>query len=250
MNTKKFYFILIITGLLAVLAFGQKPNAPASVKASQLNPAFSSLQSLNVFFVEPVLEEDVEPIIWKKIEGRVKQRLIDSHPQLAKLVRKKQTRGNSEVAQLQTVTETLNPEGGNPILFRIETSLVVELVINKKRDEYLEAKVWSLCDTIRVASQADVPRAISNLAVKHADTFAGAWLLANPMYKKSPKKSAKPLAESEPVEAKYLASKNSRIFHLAPCKVTNRIKPQNLLKYETRKQAVKDGKRPCKRCKP
>ena len=250
MDAKK---VFLISVFLCTLAFGQDPNAPEPVKTAQINPAFFSLDSLNVVFVEPVLEEDIEPTIWKKIESGVRQKLIDSHPELAKLIKENQTKVDSEPAQLQIITETLNPDGGEVKMFRVETSLIVELEINKERDEYLEAKVWSRCDTLRVASQADIPQAIDNLAVKHADAFAGAWLLANPKFKKAPEQSAEstePVTDAQTDQFKYQASKYSKIFHLSSCEVTKKIKPENLLKYQTRIQAVKDSKRPCKRCKP
>ena len=48
----------------------------------------------------------------------------------------------------------------------------------------------------------------------------------------------------------YVASKRSKVFHRLDCKMAQRICPMNLTGYKTRADAVKDGKRPCKICKP
>jgi len=49
---------------------------------------------------------------------------------------------------------------------------------------------------------------------------------------------------------KYVASKNSKVFHRPGCRWAGRIKPENLVGYESREEAIKAGKRPCKVCKP
>jgi competence protein ComEC len=47
-----------------------------------------------------------------------------------------------------------------------------------------------------------------------------------------------------------VASVNSAVFHRPDCKGAKKIAAKNLLRYESREQAVKDGKRPCAECKP
>ncbi len=49
---------------------------------------------------------------------------------------------------------------------------------------------------------------------------------------------------------KYVASKNSKVFHLKDCSAAKRISEKNLKEYDSRMQALADGKRPCKICKP
>ena len=60
----------------------------------------------------------------------------------------------------------------------------------------------------------------------------------------------KPGARSAVAKYKYVASKNSKIFHKPECSWAKRIKPENLVGYNSRDEAMKAGKRPCKLCKP
>jgi len=66
----------------------------------------------------------------------------------------------------------------------------------------------------------------------------------------STEKQTRPAAKSAVAEYGYVASKNSNIFHKPECSWAKRIKPENLVGYNSKDEAIKAGKRPCKRCKP
>ena len=53
-----------------------------------------------------------------------------------------------------------------------------------------------------------------------------------------------------PVQVKYVASKNSKVFHLSTCSHADRISAQNQVSFDMRNQAVQTGRRPCKTCQP
>jgi competence protein ComEC len=55
---------------------------------------------------------------------------------------------------------------------------------------------------------------------------------------------------SESQEYKYAASKNSDVFHYISCSDVARIKPENLILFKTREEAIASGRRPCKKCSP
>jgi len=63
-------------------------------------------------------------------------------------------------------------------------------------------------------------------------------------------KQSKGGTKSAVAEYGYVASKNSKVFHKPECRWAKRIKPENLVGYSSRDEAIKAGKRPCKQCKP
>lgn len=65
---------------------------------------------------------------------------------------------------------------------------------------------------------------------------------------KSPEEAKEPKVSED--ERGYVASRKSEVFHVVPCSHANRIKPSNRIYFETRKEAIESGRRPCKRCKP
>jgi hypothetical protein len=58
-------------------------------------------------------------------------------------------------------------------------------------------------------------------------------------------------ADPAPVAADgYLASKNSEVFHRPDCKSAAKIAERNVVKYNTRDEAVQAGKGHCAECQP
>jgi micrococcal nuclease len=58
---------------------------------------------------------------------------------------------------------------------------------------------------------------------------------------------------SAPVQTKkwkYVAGKESNVFHHPYCKWVKRIKPVNLIGFRDREEALVSGRRPCMNCKP
>lgn len=51
-------------------------------------------------------------------------------------------------------------------------------------------------------------------------------------------------------EYAYVASKSGKVFHRPDCASAKRIKPENLIGFFSREEAVAAGLQPCKRCKP
>lgn len=48
----------------------------------------------------------------------------------------------------------------------------------------------------------------------------------------------------------YVGSKNSDKYHLTSCQSAKRIDPDNLVSFDSRESALKEGYVPCKVCKP
>ena len=86
---------------------------------------------------------------------------------------------------------------------------------------------------------------------------AGYSLAANPLVGTNEadsltasEKRTKPGDTSARAEYKYVASQSSKVFHKPECRWATRIKPENLVGYNSKDEVIKAGKRPCKQCKP
>ena len=64
-----------------------------------------------------------------------------------------------------------------------------------------------------------------------------------PVIKKQPKQNIK-------VNESLVASKNSKVYHMASCSSAKRITQDNLVSFNGKKHAEQTGRRPCKSCKP
>ena len=66
--------------------------------------------------------------------------------------------------------------------------------------------------------------------------------------------SLKPVATAEKqpsgdARLKLVASKKSKVFHRADCRFIKTISPKNMIKFKSKQEALKSGRRPCKTCK-
>lgn len=59
-----------------------------------------------------------------------------------------------------------------------------------------------------------------------------------------------PPATIQKKEWKYVASKKSNVFHRPDCKWAKRISPENLIGFDSIEEAIKNGRRPCRSCRP
>ena len=59
---------------------------------------------------------------------------------------------------------------------------------------------------------------------------------------------SKPTSPGNDVVEGYLASKNSQVFHKAGCPSAAKISEKNLVRYNTRDEAIQAGKKPCHEC--
>ena len=63
-------------------------------------------------------------------------------------------------------------------------------------------------------------------------------------------KVSSPPASIQTKQWKYPASKKSKVFHHPDCKWVKKINPKNLIGFNSREEAIRSGRRPCKICQP
>ncbi len=254
MGAKKYLLIsIMIAGILCVPAFGETELSRALI--GQPNPAFVGLERLSVVIVPTDSDPNEDGLVWKelhaKVEGKLKEAGIRIIPGIA---------GNIlEIPELQICVDMLKLNGPQLYMFHIRTSLAIKVSLENKRKRYLKAVVWKVGSAMQVASVEQMPAAVTDEVCREVDVFISAWRQANRASDKTggiitpavtKKQRQRPAAKSIEAEYKCIASKNSKVFHKADCSSAKRIKPENLVKYGSKGEAIKAGKRPCKRCKP
>jgi len=143
-------------------------------------------------------------------------------------------------------------------LEHIQTILAKNIYVEIEPALRQKADVWRTEPLMQAVSVREMPAKVSEVILKQAEVFIGSWRAANP--KGAPyvddNIAVKPAGqiqtpiEQMPIENIYVASKNSDVFHKADCRWAKRIAPKNLVRYKSREEAINDGKRPCKLCKP
>jgi phosphatidylserine/phosphatidylglycerophosphate/cardiolipin synthase-like enzyme len=73
--------------------------------------------------------------------------------------------------------------------------------------------------------------------------FAGIWATAS-------RRAEEAASDRPPADEGYISSKRSTRFHYPSCPYASKIKEENLIRYETRDEALAYGKEPCFYCSP
>lgn len=288
METKKNYLILtVITGILCVPALGEvelplRHRDPLLI--GQSNSALAGIDKLYVWIVPLGFESNSHGLVFKKLENLVADRLkeagitvtetdigkmvSDSSKMLEILKRRIVSAENLKfrpfrIPELRVDIDTLDVEHSQQVVFRIQTSLSRAACLKEQSSLLFKADVWKTMPVMQAASVQNMPAIVTGVVMEQVEAFMHACVAANPSGKGSSdtrtsgtdsltaaEKQTKPVDKSAVAEYKYVASKNSKIFHKSDCSWAKRIKPGNLVGYNSRDEAIKAGKRPCKQCKP
>jgi len=263
MKTNKYFLVLmVVTGIFCLSALGQvelRKSDEAGV-IGQANPTLKGIEQLYAIVIPPDSEPNKDGLVWEELEAKVEYRLKE-----AKLGAVKPR--SLPTPHLNIEIDMLKLSDLQQYIFRIQTSLVRTVTLSAKRNLHLDVDVWKTDPVMQAVSVEDMPDRVTEVVLKQAETFIVAYFAANPPEEqpleteKSGETSGEasateqkdpnaPAAKSAEAESKYVASRKSKIFHKAQCDWAKTIKPENLITYNDREDAIKAGKRPCTKCKP
>ena len=246
MKAEKSYLVLVaVTAILCVPALAKRPN--------------QTLEGIDNLFVT-IIHPDEEPngLVWETLKAEVNSRLNKAGikvftPEPGVMYKL------PIWPELKICVDMLKVEQSQQYVFHIQTLLAKNIYLQVKPVLRLKADVWKSGAIMRAVSIRDMPAKVTDVVLGQVEAFIAAYLAANPkgvqptdandiaVIKNEPPSRA---VKSTPAEYKYVASKNSKVFHRPQCSSVKRISPKNLVGYSSRDEAIKAGKRPCKLCKP
>ncbi len=159
-----------------------------------------------------------------------------------------------ELPELRIFVDIFRPEHSNRCFLHIQTSLAKLVYLKKDLSLSIKTDIWKIGPEMELAPYDNMQTMVARMVSKQVDVFIHACIAANSSAKSSdsnsPTIAANPAAKSEPAKQTFVASKNGKAFHKPDCSSAARIKPENLVTYNSREQALAAGKNPCKQCKP
>jgi hypothetical protein len=255
MKVGKYYLILATAAaILCVPALGE-----IECLSPSYTPALPDLSASSgiVLMISPTAS-NVEGLPWGKLHEEVLQRIIKggikrySGP----------TRGsimyfNTPVSILRIDMDMLKLDDLQQYVLRIQTSLATEVSLANEPKRSMKADIWWTKPAMQVVSIEDMPAKVTEVVLHQVDRFIESYLEVNPpstgVGDVNDVNVALMIAATKRAWRsgyKFVASKNSNVFHRPDCSSAKRIKPANLVGYNSREETLKAGKRPCKRCKP
>jgi hypothetical protein len=251
MNLVKLNVILtVVTAIFCVPAAGlEEPtlNDERVLLTSQPDPALVGIDKLHVIILRSNTEPNTEGLTWEELETKIIDQLNKADANLNPEI----PDNLSNIPELRIYTNALKLEDSQQYVFHIQTSLARAVRLTKSKSPILKANVWQSSPVMQAISEENMTEEITNLVSEQVDFFIHAYQAANPPEQKTTlEKQTESSNESVIVEYKYVASKSSNIFHRPDCRWAKNISPENLVKYKSREEAIKAGKRPCKSCRP
>jgi hypothetical protein len=276
MKTQKYYFLL--TAAIAILCAGAggkaqlPPHEQQPILLGRANPALAGIDKLYVVIDPADAKPSKDGLVWKELEAKVKTKIQEAGIRIAAGVDLGKGHRAHDIPELRIQMEMLKLAHLELYAFRVQTSLATEAYL-KAQDLSFKADVWKSSASMQAVSITDMPATITNTILAQVQTFIHGWLAANTQDLQpakdrdntdrsvtTPRKLARTLVKSaearspfdKPAAAKYkyVASKNSKVFHKPTCSSAKRIHTENLVGYGSRTEALRVGKRPCKLCKP
>jgi len=147
--------------------------------------------------------------------------------------------------RLRVSINVYKPQHLDTFMYNLKVEFVQAVTLARLPETKIDATTWN-----RTWSAA-FPGARRREALQTA-VFVRDHCQANPVANENPdpNKIDKSPQASAATEAGFIASKGSDVFHKTDCRWAQNISADNLVTYESRKEAIEDGKRPCKWCKP
>jgi hypothetical protein len=263
MKTGKYYLgLAIIIGTLSAAVLGEVELPPPEDKPlllAQPNPTLTGIRQLYIVILPPDAEPNKDGLNWKNLEAAVESKISQSSIKIAQAIQREHILRSLAIPELRINISMLKIEEPVQYVFHIQTSLAKKVYLTKDSSQRIKVDLWKTEPAMQAVSAEGMPAAVTSAVLEQVEAFIHAHLAANPPNKRpsdsndiseAAEEQLELAAESTPAEYKYVASKNSDVFHKLECSSVKRIKPENLVNYSSREEAISAGKRPCGRCNP
>ncbi len=265
MKPNRFCFLVTAFVLLSVSAKAvetQSPSSPAS-RPARANPALAGIDKLYIVIEPADAGPGTDGLRWKQLQTNIKTRIEKAGIAVVDPDQPGPSAKARGVPELRVKMEMVRFTDSDLYVYRTQVSLAVEARL-PRRQLFFKADVWQSSPAMRAVSVQAMPNMVTRTILRQVKQFIDAWHASNlqetlqsqpqptdpNVWYTESRKDTKLTVAAPQAKYKYLASKNSKVFHKPQCSSARRIKPGNLVYYKTRTDALRDGRRPCRLCNP
>jgi hypothetical protein len=162
--------------------------------------------------------------------------------------------------QLRAIVHAYKASSLDAFIYNVRLYFVQTATLDRNSKITIDATTWELTWLAHGSKERLVKAIPENLEIM-VDVFIKDYHAANPEpgepiaadsdeSRTPPTEPAEASKVSDVAAVKFVASKSSDVFHKPDCRWVKNISAANLVTYSSRDEAIKDGKRPCKWCKP
>ena len=229
----------------------------ATSTSAKLNPRQASLRGVKEMNVDVVYSQEVKETNLNQKDIRVN--IAKQLEQTGIKILPQQLWGAAPGrCRLKVLIKIYKPTSLETFIYNLKVYFVQTVTLQRIPEIKVDAVTWELSWLAHGSKDRLTKVVPANLKII-TDNFIRDYQLANPKSSELPVNSDNIISVEPPegqirsdvtVAYRYVSSKNSQVFHSPQCRSAKRIKPENLITYSSREEAIKAGKRPCKVCKP
>lgn len=253
---KRFLFIVILAGILCIPAPGEVESLDYERSLiGSAEPALAGIEQLAVVIVPPETKQDRDQINWEELQAKLTERLSKAGIKITPA----DAETMLDIAELRVYIDILKLEDSQQYVLRIQTLLSRAVCLAEQQNLFFKADVWNTEPVMQVVSVEKMSEKVADVVLEQVEEFIHVYLASNHQGTEPAKgkdagtinqRKVGPVVKPIVSEHRYVASKNSKVFHKFDCSSASRIKPKNLVFYNSRSEAVQSGRRPCKLCNP
>jgi hypothetical protein len=263
MKIKTYYFILTIAaGFFCTAIPCRAEPALSEEKPLSINPphpAFAGMDKLYLVVLQYSDWPDKDSHFFKQLEADIKEKLRRSGieldiPTAANIL---------TIPELRIYINSLKLEDSQQCVFQIRMALARAVCLKDEQNPVFKADIWQSIPSMQAVPAENMTAEFSDAVLEQVEGFIKIYKATNPDGIKptdavvnetssliNPAEQTEKEVNLTAAEFSYVASNSSNIFHKPDCRWAQNISKENLIKYKSREEAIKAGKRPCKTCNP
>ena len=235
-------------------------TALAANSYAKLEPRQESLRGVQVMTVDISCSRDaIDAGLTEDDEGKTVEKQIEEAG--IKVMPKTLWSKVPGRCQLKVTIHVYKPSDFETFIYNLRLYFVQTVALERSPQTTVDATTWELT-WLAHGPKNKLAETVREGLETMVDSFIKDYRAANPQPGEQSAGAAggdtsapanipsAPSGESEATEQKYVASTSSSVFHKPDCRWAQNISPTNLVTYKSKDEAIKDGKKPCKSCKP
>lgn len=252
--------LMVAAGFLPVLVKGQTESPSSGGKPllpDKPHPALIGIDSLRPRILRGGNDRNADGLDWAQLYSQVAQKLDNAGVKLNADIKE----STPDCPELRIYIELLKLEDSPKRVFRVQTSLARTVCLTERQNPVFKAELWQTSPTMRAVPADELHVMVTSAVIEQVEAFILASGASNPRnggLSDGRTKQAdsvisaenSPGADTGPAPKEYVASKSGNVFHRPECRWAQNISAENLIRYSSKEEASKDGKRPCKSCNP
>jgi hypothetical protein len=260
----------LICGVLVVILSVTASVRPEPIRETEehtllgnANPFLTGIDKLYAVILPLDVQSNNQSSLWQQLQLKLEQKLNKAGIKVVSVPVFDSGLRAYDIPELRVYIDMLKSAGSQQYVFRIQTSLARAVCLTEKQSLLFKADVWRVAPSMQVVSEESMSKTVTDVVLEQLEAFIHAYLVANQQSSQASegqkkdtaprttrKERAEPAVKTPTARFSYIASKNSKVFHNSQCQWAEKIRPENLVGYNSRDEAVRAGRRPCKTCNP